>query len=816
MNQQDPIPAVWKVRVDRTLFDLTRRVEALELAAGRAPAPAPEPPPVIATRRPSFTAGGLFAPVQPAPFEAPHGQRPQLDDDPSYGSRVTASTDNETEYVIGAKWLPRIGAGLVVAALAYFVAWGYQKGWISAQAIFALEALFCLLFIGAGQRLREAREEYGEIVTGVGSCGLFLVIAGGHFQHQLYGVATLVGGFLAVALAHLAYGFARESKAFWVIGALGGLAAALLPLDRGDASTSAALLGIVQVTAAAITWRREWPGAACTLWAAGAAAYVVWLGAYVMQTAVGPAGWDARDPLPWALFYVLTLAPLAGWARSFRVTPFDRFALFGPAIAAGAALWGFTMQSGPTGAAHVALFSLAVIGCGFVAKATEARRSLWTVGIALPLTLAPFGLGLPDAIAVLACLALLAAVYSREHLAKAASALSGVLFVAALSAYLAWMDGAIVGNPWQTELGLLSALLVALVASGYALSAAFTARRELGLTAMCLSLPLVSRMSVVGLGVEGIGLNAMDSLSVAFVALALLGAAVSVATRWRLGLICSAGLLTVAATVSVRPIVGTSFSPAFDLAVVLGILATTLLLGAARRTGEPDEESFDGFAGFAWAAAPVLIARIAFLVTHALPEAQLLAVLLTTTACSVIACFAARRLDRAEPLAGALTSLTAGALVYLNRLSPTGVGAGETLAYVSAFGLAAAYLVATFARRSEQPEIAWTLGALAGWPVATVWFQALLSATETSGGVIANASFGWTLYAAGLLASGFIWRAPALRYFSFAVMGATAGKILVLDLVAVEPAVRVGVLLALGLAMLIAGYVYVRGRPART
>lgn len=816
MNQQDPIPAVWKVRVDRTLLELTRRVQALERAAGQAPAEAPEPPPVIATVAPAREPMSPVSPERYVSFEPAPGAEPsrRLDDGRPYPADPDEAGD-DTEYVIGATWLPRVGAGLVVAAIAYFVAWGYQKGWIGEQAIFALESVFCLLFIGMGQKLREAREEYGEILTGVGSCGLFLVLAGGHFQHRLYGAELLVGGFLAVALAHLAYGSARGSKAFWAIGVLGGFAGALLPMARGDAMTPSILLGIVHVTATAVTWRRQWFSATCALWAAGMAAYTVWLLGYLMHGIDGTVTVPPKDPTPWVLAYALTLAPLAAWARTYRTTAFDRVALFGPAIAIGAALWAFIVQRELLGAAHVTVFALAVIFCGFVAKAHEARRSLWTAGVALPLTLAPFGLGLPEAIAVLACLGLLSAVYSREHLSKAASALAGVQFFAAMGAYLAWMSGTPAPGAWMTELGLLSALLVALIAAGAALSAAYSARREIGLSALFLGLPLISRLAVVGLGTEPIGLNAMDSLSVAFVVLALVCAAYSVATRWRLGIGCAAGLYAVAATVSVRPILGAPLSPAFDLLVVLGILGTTLLLGAARWTADADEEPVDGFAGLAWSAAPVLLMRIAYLLTHAAPDARLLAVVLTGAGCSMIACLGARRMGRVEPLAGALTSLTVAALVYLSRISATAPGAAETLACVSAFGLAFAYMVATFARRSNQPEIAWTIGALAGWPVATVWFQALLSTTGISGGVIANASFGWTLYAAGLLASGFLWRAPALRYFSFAVMGATACKIVIVDLAAVEPAVRVGVLLALGLAMLTAGYVYVRGRSAR-
>ncbi len=77
----------------------------------------------------------------------------------------------------------------------------------------------------------------------------------------------------------------------------------------------------------------------------------------------------------------------------------------------------------------------------------------------------------------------------------------------------------------------------------------------------------------------------------------------------------------------------------------------------------------------------------------------------------------------------------------------------------------------------------------------------------------ASLSIPLSLYSILLIAAGFRFKAPQLRYWGLATFAATLGKVVLIDLQELDSFVRVGLLLVLGLAMIGAGYLYIRLQP---
>lgn len=120
----------------------------------------------------------------------------------------------ETEYFLGAKVLPRVGALVLVVMFVYFIGIAYDRGWIGPSTIFGSAVGLCAVLIGIGQWKRNDREEFGQILTGIGSAGLFVTFAGGNVFQHIYSGEILLKLFLGWSFFNLAYGFWQRSRAF--------------------------------------------------------------------------------------------------------------------------------------------------------------------------------------------------------------------------------------------------------------------------------------------------------------------------------------------------------------------------------------------------------------------------------------------------------------------------------------------------------------------------------------------------------------------------------------------------------------------------
>lgn len=204
-------------------------------------------------------------PVQARPIQ-PAFKIPSTPPTSNYSVQPSTPSYVDAEYQIGAQWLPRIGATLMVLGISYLIRLAVQHGWITPIMLFCGAVALCLGLIGFGQWKRNEHEDFGQVVTGIGTCGMFITFAGGHIHQNLYSGETLVGLFLGWSLVNLTYAWWRGSRSFLGIGLFGGLIACWMPVQKDAFNLSLAFHALIALSTFAIVVRHRWPLMAGITW----------------------------------------------------------------------------------------------------------------------------------------------------------------------------------------------------------------------------------------------------------------------------------------------------------------------------------------------------------------------------------------------------------------------------------------------------------------------------------------------------------------------------------------------------------------------
>lgn len=303
---------------------------------------------------------------------------------------------DDTEFFLGARVLPRVGAVLVLLGLAFFAGWAYTNGLITPWLAFLGEVGASVAFLALGFGLGRTKEQFGEVLKAIGSAGLFTSFAAGHLFHHVFNAEAMLGGCLLLSVANMAYAVQGKSKTFWGLGLAGGLISAFLPLHQNQVSVSETLLSLVIGSALITAGAQKWLKAVAGTWLA----YIMCQLPMVQST------------LPWvtrvAHLEGISLLAILVYARAFlEGNSFDRKATAPKLFGIGAGLLGFYVQSGPMGSLHVSILGFA-IACSafFFASKQGLQRSLLFTGAALLLVLAPLGLTIWHTSAVMIGLAI--------------------------------------------------------------------------------------------------------------------------------------------------------------------------------------------------------------------------------------------------------------------------------------------------------------------------------------------------------------------------------------------------------------------------
>jgi hypothetical protein len=766
---------------------LTQRVKELENPAARRifpPAqertvPPVQPPPRTAT---SFTERYMpqGQPQQPAPQQLrPVQTAPQVSIPPK---------KNDTEYLIGAKILPKAGAVMMLIALTFLVILGYSRGWITPVMMFGIEVAFCSLFVIAGIFKRDLKEEFGQILTGIGSCGLYLVFAGGHLYYHLYAGETLVGLFFILSLANLAFSFWRSSQAFLALGLIGGLVtASVLPNLQSDHSILNGWIHFLILTPAAlVVAKNKWLPMAVALWLAATIALIPIL----------------TNGLPWfdkvAILYASTALCLAAYGWSYRKTEIDTYNI-APALC----LWvsgliGFAIRHDPQGAWQYPAFFVAFGAMAMLFRKEQRMRDSLLIGaIGVPLTIAPYCFTSAVAIEILAAASIVAAIASYKFAPKVTSIIALVEFALASLTYIYLASLEV---PWATECLILGVLIVSVITSGRALAKAYGQNEIFTLSAMAVCVPLFGRLSMVYFGVPAIGWRPEYAFDVVLVAFAYYTLALYFVKKWQSAIVAFWVVygLALIAYVGAAAVVN---APLDSGVLVPMIFAPILSLNITPNSVHKAVNLCIIGGLFARLVTVVAVAYLHWSVA----EATIVGSLVYATGCFV-ALWITKNRDVAY--AGWSLLVVAGTAYATGWIFPL----QESFFLVSAI-LACLVLAgrATAPIAKGRKEFA-VLIALAGWVVFSRWSWLLLALAIPSLDSSPAVSIGWTVYFLALTALGFAYKVPQFRYVSFAVLATTLGKILLIDLATTDAMIRVAVTIVASLVMLAVGYWYVRSK----
>lgn len=622
MNESDADRILRRLnRIEEGLSDLGKRIASLEGNAVASEVPEPEavvvPPPVISFDLSPYAPArkSVWEPTEtveqpPVPTVAPAPPKPRSELD-------------DLEYKIGLTGLLRGGAIVVVLGMLFLVALAITRGWITLQMQWAGELALCAAFIGVGFWKRSEREEFGQLMTGIGSCGLYLSFAGAHVYKELITGETLVLAFVLLSMANLGFAFWKSARSFLAIGMIGGLVAAVLPMREGKVTLDVTLHLLILVPTTAIIVKNKWQELAVAMWIAAGLALIPVFDAEGQEWIVKLIG-----------IYGSTALALAAYAFSFKdadtlMRPFDRYAAFLPVCAAVGAAAGVALDRAGHGSLHVLAISAACAGLALASANLTVKSMLWLSAAGVAVVFAPMGFSRVEASFAYAVLAVAVGVLGTglartraesagpRGIGLATSALSWIAFVLALGGYTAFWR--LNPPPFAPEIPFLLTAMAAAATSAWASWKAGGTAEYSTLAASLIILPLFARTGYVTLLPSGssTALSLLASFLIYAVALLSLGAK----TKWVSTLVLGWFVL-IFSMAAYQPIaLEMPYSAAQESGLVAALIAATVYAGWAtyQRTQSRD---FDFLIGGAGALVALLLVRLA-IIDFARPHGQL-------------------------------------------------------------------------------------------------------------------------------------------------------------------------------------------------
>jgi hypothetical protein len=247
-----------------------------------------------------------------------------------------------------------------------------------------------------------------------------------------------------------------------------------------------------------------------------------------------------------------------------------------------------------------------------------------------------------------------------------------------------------------------------------------------------------------------------------------------------------------------------------ELTLLLVALIATGVVWSSSKRGVPTHEQVQFLLGANLCG--LLVARMAYLVLQG-AFAQDVRVCVALCSTGFLALALSRLLQVTMLPWVAAIFLVEAMATYAWRLVEEGngvpLGNGE-VGLLGAMLLLTALCGSTLFRRDPN-AVAWTGSLFAWFLMSRLGFLVLPSIGLSQGAAITSA---WTLTALFLFALGMVKEVQQLRFAAFTVLALTTCKVVVVDLVYVDQAIKVVILMFLGLVMLASGYWYIR-RQAR-
>lgn len=713
-----------------------------------------------------------------------------------------ASVDHDDlEYKLGINGLLRGGAVVVLAAFLFLAAVMISRGYVTPPVQFAGEILLCLGFAAIGFWKRDEREEFGQLMVGLGSAGLYASFAGAHLYKHLFEGEVLVGLYVLLSFLNLGYAHWRASKSFLAIGVLGGFAAAMMPMKESKVILDLCLHLLILVPASVITLKNRWYAIGAAVWVVSSFALVPILGS------------DAAQVVRMGALYVNTTAGLYVCGKLFEPKDFDRHGLLLTAMVCVTGIIGFSVEGHTAAPLHVLAFALMSGGVGALLPAEgRPRMGIWLGSLLVAAVLFPMGFKPLHAAFLYSAESIVLGVVAIRRLSSVAFWVGLTVFGLSLGAYAVKLGSGFLASPirlWAELLLLASFAVNVIVSTRFALKKFDRDTGDLALFLGSLGLLAVFlRTTVLTVPGTGVGLKWAESAMLGLAAWSIASTVVASRVR-RLGLLISAGLAGVIAA-DFALIREPSTAPQWLTVVLLFSTALNATLsitsGAKHLTG-----SYQRGVRIAYGALiSVIFIRLLQVVGHrkvgAFSEETI--VYFGFGVLNAVWTMLAVRFRRPETLVLAGTAWLCCAAVAVGVQSiPALSWLRPSLQITSLLSLGILFWITP---RKESDEAAITsFASFFGLVLSSLLLTEFLVKQFIGMNRVSAISASWVVYALFLLVVGFRADRRYLRYSGLAAFGLTVGKVVLIDLSELDSMIRVGILLLLGLGMIGSGYWYI-------
>ena len=710
------------------------------------------------------------------------------------------------EYAVGVNGLLRGGAVVVLCALLFLAALMIGRGMVTPPVQFAGEIALCLTFIGIGLFKRNEREDFGQLMVGLGAFGLYASFAGAHAYKHLITAETLIVLAVGLSLANLGFATWRASKTFWGIGLIGGLAAAQLPMQRDLVASTLRLHFLILIPAALVVLRNKWSELAVVMWLASSLA--LWPATSSDYSQIARVG----------ATYLNCAIAVYTYGKLFKRWALDDGAFLTWLMLLGTGLYAIGIDQGHRGSLHSLALTAIGLVLGWVLRADRTvRNAIWAGALITFVVTTPMGLTQTGGAWAYGVEALLLSFIAIRYHMPLLRALAGVAWGLSMIAYLYFADQeAISFAPMSAGLeaaflGLSAVTILAAMKSFFKDEDEML--REGGLFASATVL-LFYAMRAFHLGVAyRLSLNAADSMLLSG-GLFVVGISTAAwVTRSRGLLVFSLGLagLTSFFTLIIEP----SAKAQWILVSLHGFSAFGLVLGTlmVRRNQDRQLPIYAFGAGLLLSLHGIQLARtFASATPLGLGDEGL--VVATISLLSVLwGVLAARSRDTVF-----LTLSWIACFVTSISCFRPWTNAPQWLFFVTHLA-ALSSLVTHYIITPRKKTDEWLVGgvsAFTAWAVGSHFVATLLQDPPFEMKLVAAVTVSFVVVAFSYLVAGFIAGRRHLRYWGLGVVGVTVVKVFLVDLSELDSLIRVGVLMLLGLVMVGGGYGYIRWRKTAT
>ena len=756
----------------------------------------PRVPPVVFDLEPKVV------PVTPR-FQPPNYEAmAKINEEIESSVRQTSSIDHDDlEYKLGINGLLRGGAVVVLAAFLFLAAVMISRGYVTPVIQFVGEILLCLGFVGLGYWKREEREEFGQLMVGLGSAGLYASFAGAHLYKHLFEGEVLVGLYVLLSFLNLGYAHSRASKSFLAIGVLGGFAAAMMPMKESKAVLDLCLHFLILVPAAAITLRNRWYAVAAVLWVVSSLALVPIMGS------------EAGQLVRMGALYANTAVGLYVCGKLFEPDLFDTHGLLLAGMIFITGWVGFEVE-GPRAHWHTLVFAIIASGIGAsLPPESRARQGVWIGSLVVAAVFFPMGFGPLVAAFMYSAEAIALGILALRKLSSVAFWVGVTAFGLSLSAYAIKLGaGSVAASPilMSSELMLLSSYACNIVlGSRFAIKKYDRDTGDLALFMGSASLlAIFLRGVVLTLPKTGAGLDWEESAMLGLAIWSITSTVVTSKVR-RLGLLVSSGISGVLSA-SFAVIREPSALPQWATLALLFCAALNATLGVTAGAKDLVGSYLTGVRIAYGGLLSVIFIRILQVTgQHKVGSfSEDTIVYLGLGVLNVIWTALALRIRRPETLvlAGTAWLFCAAAAVGVQTL-PNLEWLRPTLQLTSLVTLGVLYWITP---RKQSDEAGVTIfSSFFGLVLTSLLLSGLLVKPNVGMNQVSAISASWVAYALLLIVVGFRADRRYLRYCGLAVFGLTVAKVVLIDLSELDSMIRVGILLLLGLGMIGTGYWYI-------